>query len=73
MKITVVKDWRGHGRDSQGRMRRTSARTMQRPYRLSEAVTMDVENLGDLYRVYWECIDDEAVAEGTYATKEDAW
>lgn len=72
MKITVVKDWRG-----QEEIHKAGCadlrKNKQRPYRLSEALTMDVENLGDLYRVYWECIDDEAVAEGTYPTKEAAW
>jgi hypothetical protein len=33
---------------------------------------LDVANLGELYASYWDCIADEAVAEGTYPTLEAA-
>jgi hypothetical protein len=71
MKITVVKDWRGQEEIHKAGC--ADLKRRNRPYRLSEALTMDVENLGDLYAVYWDCIADEAVAAGDYKDLEHAW
>jgi hypothetical protein len=35
--------------------------------------TLTIDTLADLYREYWNCIDEEAVANGDYATVEEAW
>jgi hypothetical protein len=73
MKITVVKDWRGVEEVHKAGCADLK-KSRNRPYRLSEALTMDVENLGDMYRVYWECIDEENIYDGSnYKTKEEVW
>ena len=72
MKITVVKDYRGQEEIHKAGCADLK-KSKNRPYRLAEALTMDVDTLEDLYRVYWECIDDEAVAAGDYPTVEHAW
>ena len=56
MEITVVKDWRGVEEVHKAGCADLK-KNKNRPYRLSEALTMNVENLGDMYRVYWGCID----------------
>ena len=71
MKITVVKDYRGQEEIHKAGC--ADLKRRNRPYRLSEALTMDVDTLEDLYRVYWDCIDEEAVGNGEYATVEEAW
>ena len=71
MKITVVKDYRGQEEIHKAGC--ADLKRRNRPYRLSEALTMDVETLRDLYQVYWECIDEEAVANGDYPDVEHAW
>jgi hypothetical protein len=71
MKITVVKDYRGQEEIHKAGC--ADLKKRNRPYRLGEALTMDVDTLEDLYRVYWDCIDDEAVAAGDYPSVEHAW
>ena len=34
---------------------------------------INAETLADVYRDYWECIDEENVDEGQYATVEEVW
>lgn len=35
--------------------------------------TLEVHDLGDLYREYWDCIADEQLGEGLYETLEEVW
>jgi hypothetical protein len=35
--------------------------------------SMEATTLADVYRSYWDCIAEENVGEGNYATIEDAW
>jgi len=39
----------------------------------SDAWTLEVETLEDLYRAYWDCIADEQLGEGQYETLEQVW
>jgi hypothetical protein len=70
MKITVVKDYRGTEEIHKAGC--ADLKRRNRPYRLSEALTMDVEHLGELYASYWDCIAEESVGNGDYATVEEA-
>ncbi len=72
MKVTVVKDWRGQEEIHKAGCADLKKRK-NRPYRLSEALTMEAGTLRDVYACYWECIDAEAVGAGDYATLEDVW
>ena len=71
MKVTVVKDNKG-----QEEIHKTGCPDLKRrnrPYRLQDAMTLETDKLIDVYRMYWECIDAEAVAGGQYPTLEHCW
>ena len=76
MEITVVKDWRGVEEVAR-RMRRPQEEQEPSLPALLKLLTMNVENLGDMYRVYWECNPDEGrtstLAPQAYSTKEEVW
>ena len=72
MKITVVKDYKGN--EEVHKAGCADLKRRNRPYRLAEALTMDAETLADLYAVYWECIDEENVYDGSpYSSLEEVW
>lgn len=72
MKLTIVKDWRGQEEIHKAGCADLK-KSKNRPYRLAEALTVDATTLEDVYRVYWECIDAEALENDQYSTLEEVW
>lgn len=72
MKVTVVKNWNGTEEIHKAGCADLK-RNSKRPYRLADAMTMEATGLEEIYRAYWECIDQEAVDGGTYPDVEHAW
>jgi hypothetical protein len=44
-----------------------------RTHRMEDALELDAETRGDVYREYWDCIADEVVGEGDYPSVEHVW
>jgi hypothetical protein len=72
MKITVVKNWQGTEEIHKAGCADLK-RNSRRPYALAEAMHVEATSLEQIYKFYWECIDDEAVAAGDYKTVQHAW
>jgi len=71
MKVTVVKNWQG--REEIHKAGCSDLKRRNRPYRLADAMTMEAASEADIFASYWDCIADEAVANGDYATVEHVW